>query len=97
MPIRFAAYGQTFHPDERNRYMSIGGVGRTLSASSTMPCSMFVHVTCMTVSTLCSCWVMDASSSVRSFVDPPAPHVIEMADGLSSVSRDIRERRLLKP
>lgn len=69
----------------------------TRSASSTDPCTMLVQVRCITVSIPYSFCVNDASSSVRSLVDPPAPHVILIARGFRSAKRDIRRRRLLKP
>jgi hypothetical protein len=58
---------------------------------------MLVQVRCMTVSTPYSLCVNDARSSVRSLVDPPAPHVILIARGFRSAKREIRRRRLLKP
>ena len=51
----------------------------------------------MTVSTPYSLCVNEARSSVRSLVDPPAPHVILIARGFRSAKREIRRRRLLKP
>ena len=70
---------------------------QTRSASSTVPCTMLVQVRCMTVSTPYSLCVNEARSSVRSLVDPPAPHVILIARGFRSAKREIRRRRLLKP
>lgn len=70
---------------------------QTRSASSTVPCTMLVQVRCMTVSMPYSLCVNEARSSVRSLVDPPAPHVILIARGFRSAKREIRRRRLLKP
>ena len=70
---------------------------QTRRASSTVPWTMLVQVRCMTVSTPYSFCVNDARSSVRSLVDPPAPHVMLIARGFRSAKREIRRRRLVKP
>jgi hypothetical protein len=70
---------------------------RTLSASLTIPCSILVHVRCINVSTACSVCVKPASSRLRSFVVPPAPHVTLIANGLSAQRREMRENRFSNP
>ena len=49
------------------------------------------------VSMPCADWQMLASSRLRSFVDPPAPHVILIASGWSWDRRWMRVRRFAKP
>lgn len=70
---------------------------RTLSASLTIPCSILVHVRCSNVSTAYSVCVKPASSRLRSFVEPPAPHVTLIANGLSAQRREMRENRFSNP
>ena len=73
------------------------GVERTLRASSTIPFIIFVHVKCNTVSTPYPVCVSSASSRLRSFVDPPAPHVILIAIGLRAERRSMRVIRFSNP
>lgn len=71
--------------------------GHTLRTSSTIPFTMFVHVRCRMVSNLYSSCVNPASSRLRSFVDPPAPHVTLIAIGLRLDNRSMREIKFSNP
>ena len=69
----------------------------TRNVLSRRPGTKLVQVRCKTVSIPCSAWVNPARSTLRSFVEPPAPHVTVVAIGRNELNRPILPSKFSKP
>jgi len=80
----------------QNKEGIVKGKRCTFRTWSIKPVCIFVQVRCRIV-LIPVFWIQLASSRLRSFVEPPAPHVTLIASGCKADKREIRDMRFSKP